>query len=249
MSIIRDLLEYYRLPSVVKLHQLDFEVGHSILNGYEERFYYDKDLDDFGAPAPGQPYRMVIDQFTEDDIRFRRTFFVYNEDFVLQYISSQYEYGKKQKDESYVYDASGGIQTITTAEIDIDVIWSDQPPSTGWPTGSFTGRGGLNWIYVNTDINPAEAGTGYIMDTSGGWKNIFLPADPEEGDTIGVVDAEGTFSGTLACAIGQNGKTIMGLSEALILNEKHQGIQLVYDGISDWRITWTTPLIANIVIP
>lgn len=244
MSIIRDLLEYYRLPAEVRLHQEDFEVENDILNGYEDRYYYDKDKDYDGSSLPGQPYRMVIDQYTTDNVRYRRTYFFYNDRFNVTSISSQYEYGKKQKDESYTYGDDSELISINTVETDIDVTWVDMEPSTGWP--GYFNSGGLQWIRVDSFQN-AEPFRGYLCDTTGGSFSIVLPSDPEVGVAIGFEDVESNF-GTNAVTIGRNGATIMGLDQDLTLNEDNQGLQLVYDGIGDWRIVWTTPLIANVTV-
>lgn len=124
MSIIRDLLEYYRLPDIISQNVGDFEVSHETMNGYEERFYYD-------AAGP-DPKRMVIDAFTSDDERYRRFIFDFDVNDNLTSVVTQFDNGTKQKTETYTYDGLGQISRIDSVVTDISVTWVNMPASTGW---------------------------------------------------------------------------------------------------------------------
>lgn len=252
MSIIRDLLEYYRLPAEIKLYRPDFAVKHGLVNGYEERYYYDQGQSFTGIISSPTDYHMVIDMYTygnPDNVRFRRTYFVYDEDFILKSITTQYEYGTKQKYESYAYGSSNEIIGVSSEETDINVTWTDMPASTGWPQkGYSSGGGGLTWIRVSSNPNPAENLTGYLCDTTGGDFNITLPSTPDEGMIVAFEDVESNFTNANLTIVPGGTSTIMGVSEELVLDENNQGIQLVYDTTNDdWRIVWATPLVPNVV--
>jgi hypothetical protein len=129
-----------------------------------------------------------------------------------------------------------GIQLVYDGVDDWRIVWDKTLPV----------QSGLAWIRVsvNTVVEPYY---GYFVDTTGGIRSMTLPASPEAGDMVGFEDVESNFDNNY-CTIIRNGNTIMGLSENLILDEKNQGVQLVFDGINDWRIVWATPLIANTTI-
>lgn len=240
MSIIRDLLEYYRLPTVVGSHQDDFEVQNNVLNGYETRYYYDKDLDYTGNPAAGEPYRMVVDMYTTDDIRYRRIFFYYDDDFNVTEISSQYEYGGKQKDDTYTYGPTGEIDSITSTETDVDVTWGDMPPSTGWPKRYSGGSGPWEIISVDTMV---ETNGRYFVDTLTNFNNttntqliITPPLDPEVNDMFALSDYMGVW-GSYSVLVVRNGQKIMGVDDDFIINTNDVTVEFVFTGVEQgWRI-------------
>jgi hypothetical protein len=151
MSIVRDLLEFYRFPSEVRLQVAseiegepdvltsridDFDIQLEILNGHTEKYYYDKDRDFFGVSDPGEPYRSVIDFFTDDNVRYRRSIFTYDDDFKVQTATHQYGFGSKERVETFTYGTglTNGVNVyISVAESDVSISWDDMPSSTGWP--------------------------------------------------------------------------------------------------------------------
>ena len=106
----------------------------------------------------------------------------------------------------------------------------------GYNGTQWTGLGGGNpWQSTSSSITIA-ANDRYFVDTSGGAKTITLPASPQVGDQVSIIDLAGTFD-TNNCTIGRNGLKIMGLSENLVLAVEDTGITLVYTGIVyGWKL-------------
>lgn len=167
MSIIRDLLEHYRFPPEVKDKIVDFEIKHTPVNGYEVRFYYNN------------PTRMVVDLFTSDDVRYRRVVYYYNSDLNITEIIHQYDYGKKQRIETFSYGSINPkvVDRVDISETDIDIIWYDLPISTGWDFYSkniteITGGDNISIDDSNPE-NPVVSVSGIITGISAG-DNILI---------------------------------------------------------------------------
>ena len=107
----------------------------------------------------------------------------------------------------------------------------------GYNGTQWTGLGGGNpWATTSTSITIA-ANDRYFVDTSGGAKTITLPASPQTGDQVSILDLASTFD-TNNCTIGRNGNKIMGLTENLILSTEDEAITLVYTGATfGWKLT------------
>ena len=74
------------------------------------------------------------------------------------------------------------------------------------------------------------------MDTSSAARTITLPASPQVGDQVSIIDLAGTFD-TNNCTIGRNSAKIMGLTENLVLAVEDTGIVLVYTGSTyGWKL-------------
>lgn len=71
----------------------------------------------------------------------------------------------------------------------------------------------------------------YAINTTSAGFSVTLPSAPSEGDLIGFVDIKGTF-GINNFTIGRNGKTIMDLSEDLIVNTRYAAVYLVYSAVA-----------------
>jgi hypothetical protein len=106
----------------------------------------------------------------------------------------------------------------------------------GYNGTQWTGLGGGNpWASTSTSITIA-ANDRYFVDTSGGAKTITLPASPQVGDQISIIDLAGTFD-TNNCTIDRNSAKIMGLTENLVLAVEDTGIVLVYTGATyGWKL-------------
>jgi hypothetical protein len=129
MSIIRDFIEYYRLPSEIKAHLTSFDVSHILLDGYERKYYY--------ALNGSNQYTMLVDMFTADNVRYHRKLFTYDIGFNLLSVSHEYEYGKKRRTDNFTYGSGitlGAVTQVTTDEFDINVSWATPAASTGWPS-------------------------------------------------------------------------------------------------------------------
>lgn len=140
--------------------------------------------------------------------------------------------------QDYIFDRDGQAAQFVFDGIDNWVIVGEVGIS----------HGGLKWVNVNTDQTPTKTFHGYMVDTTTTAISATLPANPKEGDIVAFEDGASNFTNN-NCVILRNGNTIMGLAENLTLNETNQGIQLVYNGSGDWRIVYTTPLVANVTIP
>ena len=107
----------------------------------------------------------------------------------------------------------------------------------GYNGTQWTGLGGGNpWQSTSSSITIA-ANDRYFVDTSGGAKTITLPASPQTGDQVSILDLASTFD-TNNCTIGRNSRKIMGLTEDLVLNVEDEAITLVYTGDSyGWKLT------------
>jgi len=107
----------------------------------------------------------------------------------------------------------------------------------GYNGTQWTGLGGGNpWASTSADITIA-ANDRYFVDTSGGAKTITLPASPQTGDQVSLLDLAGTFD-TNNLTIGRNSLKIMGLSEDLVISTEDAAIQLVYTGATyGWKLT------------
>ena len=91
---------------------------------------------------------------------------------------------------------------------------------------------GIATYNINSNTN-AKIGR-YLVDTTAGSVTLTLPASPNTGDVISIVDIKSKFD-TNNCVVSRNGKTIMGMNEDLELDRKDAHVSLVYsDG--DWRI-------------
>lgn len=96
--------------------------------------------------------------------------------------------------------------------------------------------GGFTWH--STDITAAETlvkGKGYFVDTSGGAVTLTLPASPNRGDTIKIIDLGS--AGTNNITIARNGNKIQGLTEDMTVSTDDAAFALVYNSTStDWRL-------------
>ena len=103
--------------------------------------------------------------------------------------------------------------------------------SAAWEAG-----GGLNWSLLSASSN-AAVDTGYLIKASAAAVTLTLPADPSEGDTIGVCDIyEKATTNTIT--IARNTKNIEGAAEDLVIDIDGAGLTLTYtDATIGWKIT------------
>jgi hypothetical protein len=78
----------------------------------------------------------------------------------------------------------------------------------------------------NTTIN---AGERVFADASSGAFTITLPASPNVGDTVQIIDVAGIFS-TNNVTIARNSEKIQNLAEDLTLNLNNAAITMIYSG-------------------
>lgn len=105
------------------------------------------------------------------------------------------------------------------------------------------GGSSLSWI-ARTSAYNAVAGDGILADTSTvGAFTVTLPASPNDGDTVGFIDAKANFA-TANLTIDRNGSNIMGDATNLTLDANNTNFELVYSGSTlGWVIrTYLIPL-------
>lgn len=98
--------------------------------------------------------------------------------------------------------------------------------------------GGFTWN--STDISSATTlvkGTGYFVDTSSAAVTLTLPASPNRGDTIKIIDLGSAATNNIT--IDRNGERIQGLEENMTVSTDEAAFGLVYNDTSGkgWRLT------------
>jgi hypothetical protein len=97
------------------------------------------------------------------------------------------------------------------------------------------GGGGIEWqpeIIGAGMSSVAEAGKGYLIDTSTMGHYLYLPASPSLGDEVAVADHTGNFD-TNNLTIGRNFENIQGLAEDLTVSVDRSAFTLVYSGLTN----------------
>jgi hypothetical protein len=110
----------------------------------------------------------------------------------------------------------------------------------GYVNGAWSGLGGGNpWATIDNTDSPYSAlnNDRLFVNTTGGPVTVTLPASPNVGDSIRVLDVKRTFNG-YNLTIDRNSENIMGLAENLTADVNGQAFGLVYSGATDgWVIT------------
>ncbi|MCB1711421.1 MAG: hypothetical protein KDH96_02725, partial [Candidatus Riesia sp.] len=92
-----------------------------------------------------------------------------------------------------------------------------------------SGGGGLTVVNISADPAPAVVGTTYHVDSSGGAFNITLPATPNDGDQVQIVDVTGSFNiNPVNVLRGILTDTIEGYAQ-ITLNTAYLICDLIYD--------------------
>lgn len=106
----------------------------------------------------------------------------------------------------------------------------------GYNGSTWTGLGGGNpWQTTSSSITVA-ANDRYFVDTSGGAVTITLPASPQVGDQIRLLDLASTFD-TNNLTIARNGEKINNSSEDLTVSTEDSALGLVYTGSTyGWKL-------------
>ena len=107
----------------------------------------------------------------------------------------------------------------------------------GYNGTQWTGLGGGNpWASTSSSITIA-ANDRYFVDTSGAAKTITLPASPQVGDQVSLLDLAGTFD-TNNLTVARNSLKINGATADLVVDVEDAAIQLVYTGATyGWKLT------------
>ena len=94
----------------------------------------------------------------------------------------------------------------------------------------------INYNLTKTANYTAVAGDKILCDTSGGAFTITLPASPNAGDKVHVLDAAASFDNN-NLTIARNSKKIQGATADLTITTENTGIGLVfYNDTYGWRI-------------
>jgi hypothetical protein len=106
----------------------------------------------------------------------------------------------------------------------------------GYNGTQWTGLGGGNpWASTSTSITVA-ANDRYFVDTSGGAVTITLPASPQTGDQVRLLDLASTFD-TNNLTVGRNGKKINNVTADLTVSTEDSAIGLVFTGDTyGWKL-------------
>jgi hypothetical protein len=129
--------------------------------------------------------------------------------------------------------ALGSSVTLTNAGVTSIVAGTGITISgaTGAVTVSASGGAGFS---AKTTTYTAASGDNILANTSGGSWTLTLPASPSTGNTVQVMDSNGTFD-TFPLTVARNGQTIMGAAEDMTLSLEGVATTFVYNG-STWRV-------------
>lgn len=146
----------------------------------------------------------------------------------------------------FIHNASSAIQTIkqgtgNTVAVNPSSFKAIYLEGTGAAAGVVdllvAPDGGFTWN--PTDITSATTlvkGTGYFVDTSSAAVTLTLPASPNRGDTIKIIDLGSAATNNITVA--RNSEKIQGLSEDMTVSTDEAAFGLVYSGSTNgWRLT------------
>jgi len=98
----------------------------------------------------------------------------------------------------------------------------------------FSSGGGVTYVAKSANYT-AEAGEGVIANTSSGQWTLTLPASPDEGDVVVIVDGgNSTNWNDNNLVVDRNNSTIEGNSSNLLLSVGGSAVTLIYTS-NDWR--------------
>jgi len=107
-------------------------------------------------------------------------------------------------------------------------------------SGQWTGLSGfLPWATLTGDgstIITLDVGSRSFVDTSGGKAIVKLPASPQVGDELRIMDLTDNFA-TNNCDVQGNGAKVMGLNQTFVLSTDNAAVGLVYTGTTyGWKL-------------
>lgn len=97
--------------------------------------------------------------------------------------------------------------------------------------------GGFTWNSADITGNTTLIkGTGYFVNTSSSAVTLTLPASPNRGDTVKIIDLGSAATNNITVA--RNSEKIQGLSEDMTVSTDEAAFGLVYGGSTNgWRLT------------
>ena len=127
--------------------------------------------------------------------------------------------------------------------------------SNGTTIATFTTSGvsGLaNQIAWNTTIQTtgftATSGSGYYIDTTSAAFTVTLPASPNTGDVISLVDVTGKFA-TNNLTINPNSLKINGTTSSATLSTNREGVTLTYTGSTNGWVAASSTVVSGASLP
>lgn len=136
-------------------------------------------------------------------------------------------------------NGAGQDETRGAFTIENNTITLSEPMETGDEAQVIVGQvfppGTSDWNLITSDTE-AEVDQKILMDSSGGTFTITLPADPDDGVMIDLIDVGNSLSSN-AVTLAGNGKLIMGIDDDLVLDTNLVSLQLLYGNDElGWRI-------------
>lgn len=135
--------------------------------------------------------------------------------------------------------ADTALQDITGESIEDLSDVASMTPNEGqalvYSSGSWTAAdmaGGIAYTRHTSNVT-VEANEGVIADTSGGSFTVTLPASPDTGDTVIIVD--GADWSVTNLTVARSGSTIEGDAEDMTLDIGGASVQFTYDGTT-WQV-------------
>ena len=107
-------------------------------------------------------------------------------------------------------------------------------------SGQWTGLSGfLPWATLVGDgstVTTLDVGSRHFVDTSGGKAIVSLPASPQVGDELRLMDLTDNFAVNNLDVQG-NGSKVMGLNQTFVVSTDNAALGLVYTGASyGWKL-------------
>lgn len=123
--------------------------------------------------------------------------------------------------------------TVTLAQV--SDMSADARTLNAKTTAQMAAQLGVAWEAKSANFNAVARGK-YLCDTTSAAFTATLPASPSVGDTVDIVDAQGTFDSN-NLTIARNGKKIGGSASDLVCNTEHASITLIYvGGALEWQV-------------
>ena len=117
---------------------------------------------------------------------------------------------------------AGGSSTTQIANKSVNLCRSD-----GSETKVIVLKNGVYSIDNTYSPYTAVAGDQIFVNTTSAVVTVNLPASPEAGDTVTIIDVRNYF-GSNKCTVGRNGKKILNLAQDLDLTTNKMSVTLMY---------------------